>query len=139
MFYPLRCSASERSAKGQSATRSDSQRWRERTRWDGHPAWESTLGPSTALPTGEPANGGVEEKNGGESSDSSRFARGTAVTAKAVRPFLFYAPQSLAPRYTFLRSTCQIPDWLIRAPSEKLAAVRSASAMLAVFALALSA
>jgi hypothetical protein len=29
------------------------------------------------------------EKNGGASSDSSRSMCGTAVTAKAVRPFLF--------------------------------------------------
>jgi DNA-directed RNA polymerase alpha subunit len=70
VFYPLRCSASECSAKGRSATRSDSQRWRERTRWDGHPAWESTLGPSIALPIGATADGGGGEKNGGESSDS---------------------------------------------------------------------
>ena len=109
VFYPLRRSASECSAKGRSATRSDSQRWRERTRWDGHPAWGSTLGPSIALPKGATANGGGEEKNGGESSDSSRFARGTAVTAKAVRPFLFYAPQSLLPRYTRRRSTSPGP------------------------------
>ena len=92
MFHPLRRSASGRSAKGWSATRSDSQRWRKRTGWDGHPAWGSALRPSIALPKGKSANGGGEEKNGGESSDLSRFAHGTAVTAKAVRPFLFLGP-----------------------------------------------
>jgi hypothetical protein len=33
------------------------------------------------------------EKNGGASSDSSRSMCGTAVTAKAVRPFLFYTSE----------------------------------------------
>lgn len=33
------------------------------------------------------------EKNGGASSDSSRSMCGTAVTAKAVRPFLFFPPR----------------------------------------------
>ena len=35
------------------------------------------------------------EKNGGASSDSSRSVYGTAVTAKAVRPFLFFTPFAL--------------------------------------------
>src|SRR6185369_6864667 len=50
VFHPLRRGASECSAKGRSATRSDSQRLRERTRWDGHPAWGSALRPYLALP-----------------------------------------------------------------------------------------
>jgi hypothetical protein len=60
--HPLRRSASERSAKGRSATRSDSQRLHGRTRWDGHPAWESTLGPLFALPNGDQPNGGKERE-----------------------------------------------------------------------------
>ena len=37
VLHPLRSCASECSANGRSATRSDSQRSNGRTRWDGHP------------------------------------------------------------------------------------------------------
>ena len=75
VFHPLRRGASECSAKGRSATRSDSQRLRERTRWDGHPAWGFALRPLLAQPW-RAANGGGGEKNGGESSDFSVFTLG---------------------------------------------------------------
>src|ERR1043166_2985948 len=55
VFHPLRSGASGRSAKGRSATRSESQRRRRRTRWDGHPAWGSKLRPYPALPKGASA------------------------------------------------------------------------------------
>ena len=93
VFHPLRRGASERSAKGRSATRSDSQRLHGRTRWDGHPAWESMLGPCIALPTANQPTVAAQEKNGGASHDFSRSVCGTAVTAKAVRPFLFWSPR----------------------------------------------
>ena len=63
VLRPLRSGASESSAKGRSATRSDSQRPHRRTRWDGHPAWGSLPKPCLALPSATP--GGGREKNGG--------------------------------------------------------------------------
>ena len=56
VLHPPRSSASGCSAKGRSATRSDSQRSHRRTRWDGHPAWESKPGLHLALPSGASAN-----------------------------------------------------------------------------------
>ena len=56
VLHPLRSSASGCSAKGRSATRSDSQRSNGRTRQDGHPAWGSKPGLHRALPSGESAN-----------------------------------------------------------------------------------
>src|SRR6185312_9097116 len=56
VLHPLRSSASECSANGRSATRSDSQRSNGRTRWDGHPAWGSKPRLHRALPSGVSAN-----------------------------------------------------------------------------------
>jgi len=56
VLHPLRSCASECSANGRSATRSDSQRSNGRTRWDGHPAWGSKPRPHRALPSGVSAN-----------------------------------------------------------------------------------
>jgi hypothetical protein len=56
VLHPPRSSASGCSAKGRSATRSDSQRSHRRTRWDGHPAWGSKPRLHLALPSGESAN-----------------------------------------------------------------------------------
>ena len=55
VLHPPRSSASGCSANGRSATRSDSQRSHRRTRWDGHPAWESKPRLYRALPSGVPA------------------------------------------------------------------------------------
>ena len=56
VLHPLRSGASECSANGRSATRSDSQRSNGRTRWDGHPAWGSKTRLYRALPSGVSAN-----------------------------------------------------------------------------------
>jgi len=56
VLHPPRSCASGCSAKGRSATRSDSQRSNGWTRWDGHPAWGSMPRPHLALPSGESAN-----------------------------------------------------------------------------------
>jgi hypothetical protein len=56
VLHPLRSCASECSANGRSATRSDSQRSNGRTRWDGHPAWGWKPRPRFALPSGVSAN-----------------------------------------------------------------------------------
>ena len=66
VLHPLRSCASECSANGRSATRSDSQRSNGRTRWDGHPAWGSKPRPLPRPPErriSQPVAG--REKNGG--------------------------------------------------------------------------
>jgi hypothetical protein len=62
VLHPPRSSASGCSAKGRSATRSDSQRSHGRTRWDGHPAWGWKPRPHRALPSGEPAKPAAGER-----------------------------------------------------------------------------
>jgi len=56
VLHPPRSCASGCSAKGRSATRSDSQRSHGWTRWDGHPAWGSKPRLHRALPSGVSAN-----------------------------------------------------------------------------------
>ena len=71
----------------------------------------------------------------------------TAARRRTGRPFLHFGiprrpgqpPQSLRPRYARRRSSCQRPRVLTRLSPSKLPASASASAMLAVLALALSA
>ena len=65
VLHPLRFGASESSAKGRSATRSDSQRPQRRTRWDGHPAWGSNARLCLPVRTAYQPIGGRREKNGG--------------------------------------------------------------------------
>ena len=69
VLHPPRFGASGCSAKGRSATRSDSQRSHGRTRWDGHPAWGSIPRLHLAPPIGKAAGGGRWEENGGASPD----------------------------------------------------------------------
>ena len=115
VFHPLRHSASECSAKGRSATRSDSQRLRGRTRWDGHPAWGSTLGPYLATPKGESAiRRWGKRRTAARAPTSAGSCVGRPWQRKLCGRSCFYdsgvaSPQSLFPRYSFLRSTCQTP------------------------------
>ena len=70
-LHPLRSGASECSANGRSATRSDSQRSNGRTRWDGHPAWGSKRGHTAPSRAADQPTGGRWEKNGGSNAPTS--------------------------------------------------------------------
>jgi hypothetical protein len=77
VLHPPRSSASGSSAKGRSATRSDSQRSHGRTRWDGHPAWGSILRLCSATPSGDARRQAKGERQP-EGSDRRQSMWGTA-------------------------------------------------------------